>query len=438
MISPVGVRHAHPAAQLPRRGPQRVGDRGRRRARRHPAVGLGGDHGAVARGRHAAARARRPGRAPDARGRRLRAVRHRRHRAAREGPPGGPRGGRRQRARAADRRRHDRGRVLRPRAHAGVLGSRTPRCGSASSVGNRGQVLDWLADATRRTSPSAGARPTTSASTRGRFAPTSSCSSAPPTIRSPAAHPVAPAELGGRTWLLREPDSGTRSANEEFLSANALHGETLTVGSNGAIRQAARIGLGISFLSADAVTSDVEAGLLGVIAIDPAPPPRAWHVMRLAVGPARPLVDDFVAFVTASAAERSSARRPPPPGRSEMAPSLGGRRSGTSTRRPASRSSGHGELEQQAVLPHAAGEDDGVQAARAGGLGARLRRRARDRAMEARRRPATASTPAATSQRDGGDRRAGVEHAARRRRADRRRARSDRLIASSSTAAWPS
>ena len=114
-------------------------------------------------------------------------------------------------------------------------------------------------------------------------------------------HPVAPAELGGRTWLLREPDSGTRSANEEFLSANALHGETLTVGSNGAIRQAARIGLGISFLSADAVTSDVESGLLGVIAIDPAPPPRAWHVMRLAVGPPRPLIDEFVAFVTTSA-----------------------------------------------------------------------------------------------------------------------------------------
>ena len=113
---------------------------------------------------------------------------------------------------------------------------------------------------------------------------------------------VAPSQLGGRTWLLREPDSGTRSANEEFLSANALHGETLTVGSNGAIRQAARIGLGISFLSADAVTSDVEAGLLGVIAIDPAPPPRAWHVMRLAVGPARPLLDDFVAFVSAAPA----------------------------------------------------------------------------------------------------------------------------------------
>ena len=169
-----------------------------------------------------------------------------------------------QRARAADRRRDDRGRVLRPRAHAGVRGSRIPTCGSASSVGNRGQVLDWLAARTRRTSPSAGARPTTSASTRGRFARTSSCWSAPPTIRSPAGVPSRPRELGGRTWLLREPDSGTRSANEEFLSANALHGETLTVGSNGAIRQAARIGLGISFLSADAVTSDVDAGLLGV------------------------------------------------------------------------------------------------------------------------------------------------------------------------------
>ena len=205
-----------------------------------------------------------------------------------------------------------------------------------------------------------------------RFAPTSSCSSAPPTIRSPAAGPVAPGELGGRTWLLREPDSGTRSANEEFLSANALHGETLTVGSNGAIRQAARIGLGISFLSADAVTSDVEAGLLGVIAIDPAPPPRAWHVMRLAVGPARPLVDEFVAFVSASAGfERA---RPPRPGRSEMAPSLGGRRSGTSTRRPAS-------AQQRR------------RSARAAGGSATRRRRGRRCRGRARRRPRRTPAP---------------------------------------------
>jgi DNA-binding transcriptional LysR family regulator len=109
--------------------------------------------------------------------------------------------------------------------------------------------------------------------------------------------PVTPDQLSGRTWLLREPDSGTRSANEEFLSDFDLEGETLTVGSNGAIRQAVRLGLGISFLSRDAVASDLDAGLIGVIAVEPGPVAREWHVMRSSVGPSRALVEEFVAFV---------------------------------------------------------------------------------------------------------------------------------------------
>ena len=52
-----------------------------------------------------------------------------------------------------------------------------------------------------------------------------------------AGRPVAPDDLRGRPWLLREPGSGTRAANEEFLAAAALDAPTLTVGSNGAIKQ---------------------------------------------------------------------------------------------------------------------------------------------------------------------------------------------------------
>ena len=66
------------------------------------------------------------------------------------------------------------------------------------------------------------------------------------------------------------------------------------VGSNGAIKQAARAGLGISFVSRDAVASELEAGLLGVIEVDPAPAPRDWHLIRSAVGPARAIVDEFL------------------------------------------------------------------------------------------------------------------------------------------------
>ncbi len=108
---------------------------------------------------------------------------------------------------------------------------------------------------------------------------------------------VAPGALRERSWLLREPGSGTRAVNERFLEAAGLSVRTLTVGSNGAIKQAARVGLGVALLSYDAVAADVEAGLLGVIAVDPAPAPRDWHVVRSRVGPVRPVVADFLAFV---------------------------------------------------------------------------------------------------------------------------------------------
>jgi DNA-binding transcriptional LysR family regulator len=167
------------------------------------------------------------------------------------------------------------------------------------SVGNRAQVLDWLL--ARSADVAFGGRPPADERIRAHaFRPNELVLITAADDALAASGAVAPAQLGGRTWLLREPDSGTRSANEEFLAANDLHGDTLTVGSNGAIRQAARLGLGISFLSADAVTSDLDAGLLGVIPVDPGPPARAWHVMRAAVGPARPLVDEFVAFVSAA------------------------------------------------------------------------------------------------------------------------------------------
>ena len=111
------------------------------------------------------------------------------------------------------------------------------------------------------------------------------------------AGPIPPADLDGRAWLLREPGSGTRTANEEFLADHGLDARTLTLGSNGAIKQAARAGLGISFVSRDAVAAELEAGLVGAIDVAGGPEPHHWHMLRLAVGPARPLVDEFVDFV---------------------------------------------------------------------------------------------------------------------------------------------
>jgi len=108
---------------------------------------------------------------------------------------------------------------------------------------------------------------------------------------------VKAAELAGYTWLLREPGSGTRAVNEDFLAGGDLHVPTLALGSNGAIRQAARAGLGISFVSYAAVADDIAAGLVGTIDVRPRPAQRDWHMLRSRVGPRRDLVDDFCAFV---------------------------------------------------------------------------------------------------------------------------------------------
>ncbi len=101
---------------------------------------------------------------------------------------------------------------------------------------------------------------------------------------------------------MREPGSGTRALNEQFLADHGLEPQTLTLGSNGAIKQAARAGLGVSLLSRAAVETELESGWLGEIRLTDGPPTRPWFVLRSAVGPSRATVEQFVDFVREHAA----------------------------------------------------------------------------------------------------------------------------------------
>ena len=112
---------------------------------------------------------------------------------------------------------------------------------------------------------------------------------------------VTAAELNGSRWLLREQGSGTRTANEDYIAANGLTVRTLTLGSNGAIKQAVRSGLGISFLARDSVAGELESGALSVIPLTNVPPGRPWNVMRSSVGPKSGVVTDFFDFAVAEA-----------------------------------------------------------------------------------------------------------------------------------------
>ncbi|GIH92293.1 LysR family transcriptional regulator [Planobispora siamensis] len=80
--------------------------------------------------------------------------------------------------------------------------------------------------------------------------------------------------LGRRTWLLREPGSGTRATTEALLEGLGITPRTLTIGSNAAVRASVRAGLGVTLLSRDAMTGDMVE-----IRTPLTPIRRDWHLI---------------------------------------------------------------------------------------------------------------------------------------------------------------
>lgn len=119
---------------------------------------------------------------------------------------------------------------------------------------------------------------------------------------------VAVEELGSRPWLLREPGSGTRTLCEEYLAGQGLEPAVLTLGSNVAITQAVRAGLGVALQSRIAVELELELELLGTIRPRGGLPRRHWFVVRSAVGPAAEGVEAFMSFVESPVAAHALAR----------------------------------------------------------------------------------------------------------------------------------
>ena len=89
------------------------------------------------------------------------------------------------------------------------------------------------------------------------------------------------------------PGPGTRALGEQFLDERGLSPRTLTLGSNGAIKQAARAGLGVSLLSRAAVEPELTRGGWARSRSTDGPAPRPWFVLRSAVGPVRPARRDL-------------------------------------------------------------------------------------------------------------------------------------------------
>jgi DNA-binding transcriptional LysR family regulator len=95
---------------------------------------------------------------------------------------------------------------------------------------------------------------------------------------------------------MRETGSGTRHLVSEFLADHDLRPQTLTLGSNGAIKEAVRLGLGVSLQSRVAVEHELRAGALAEINVRGGLPRREWYALHSATVPPRPAVEQFLTF----------------------------------------------------------------------------------------------------------------------------------------------
>ena len=148
-------------------------------------------------------------------------------------------------------------------------------------VGNRTTVLERLT--AREADLGFGGRPPEGRDIQGLpFLENELIVVAPHDHPSAGADVIDPADLSGETWLVREPGSGTRETTQEFWASHGLQASSvMTLGSNGAVKQAAAAGLGLTLISSHAVTSELASGALRQLPVEGTPLRRSWYVLYL-------------------------------------------------------------------------------------------------------------------------------------------------------------
>lgn len=155
--------------------------------------------------------------------------------------------------------------------------ARYPAAEVLLEVGNRNRVRELLGH--REVDVAIGGRPAA-----GHRFTTLATRPNPLVVVAPAQGRAGPREttveeLAAQVWLLREPGSGTRSSVEEFFDGLGISPVTLTLGSNGAIRESVRAGLGVTLVSRDAVARELARRELEEWRGPGLPLERAWHVV---------------------------------------------------------------------------------------------------------------------------------------------------------------
>lgn len=104
--------------------------------------------------------------------------------------------------------------------------------------------------------------------------------------------------LSAEIWLLREPGSGTRQTAEEYFAQQGIEAASImTVGTTGAIKQAAVVGLGITLVSVHAVAQELRDGRLKKLNARGTPLRRSWYALRRKETMLPQAASDFLDFL---------------------------------------------------------------------------------------------------------------------------------------------
>jgi len=92
---------------------------------------------------------------------------------------------------------------------------------------------------------------------------------------------VSMARLAEEILVMREPGSGTRAAAERQFAAQGLVMRAgCEFGTNEAIKQAVRAGLGVAVVSAQTIELELQTGCLSVLPVEGFPIVRQWYVVH--------------------------------------------------------------------------------------------------------------------------------------------------------------
>jgi len=189
---------------------------------------------------------------------------------------------------------------------------RHPEASITLEVGNRDRVWDALehheADLAVGGRPPGGGRFVTLA-TRPNVLVLVAAGTGAPAVRE-----VDVATVARSVVLVREEGSGTRGTAEELLDELGIDPPTLTLGSNGAIRESVQVGLGITLISRDAVTRELDEGTLEEWRCADLPRQRAWHVVARADEHLPATAGLFLTHLVASGADGFTLVREASPG----------------------------------------------------------------------------------------------------------------------------